>query len=396
MKPTKKNMSLSFATEAVHAGQHPDPHSGAIITPIYQTSTFVQRSPGDHNGYEYARTGNPTRTALEANVAALEKGKHGFAFGSGMAAISTLMGLVKQGDHLIVTNNVYGGTFRYFQRVMTDYGLEFSFVDTSDLSNVESALQENTRIVFIETPTNPMLRLTDIAQLAQFCKQKGLLLAVDNTFMSPYFQRPLELGADIVVHSTTKYLNGHSDVVNGLVIVNDDKIAERFAFLQNAVGAVPGPQDCWLVLRATKTLHLRMRQHNDSAMEIARFLEQEPEIKSVIYPGLESHPQLELAKKQQLDPYGNPGFGGMISFEMGSWDRAKAVLEQVTIFSLAESLGSVESLISHPGSMTHASVPEADRRKFGLTDGLVRISVGVEDTGDLIDDLKEAFKHLPK
>jgi cystathionine beta-lyase/cystathionine gamma-synthase len=387
--------SLHFATQAIHAGQQPDPVSGAIITPIYQTSTFVQASPGKHKGYEYGRTGNPTRDALEANVAALEGGSYGFAFGSGMAAISAIMGLVKQGDHIIVTDNVYGGTYRYFQQIMTDYGISFSFVDTSVLAEVETAVQDNTRIVFIETPTNPMLKLSDIEQLARFCKQKKLLLAVDNTFMSPYFQRPLQLGADIVVHSATKYLNGHSDVINGLVIVNNQQLAERLAYIQNAVGAVPAPMDCWLVLRATKTLHLRMKQHNENAIKIAGYLATHKAVKKVVYPGLESHPQIELAKKQQLDPYGNPGFGGMISFEVGNFDRARTVLEQVTLFSLAESLGSVESLISHPASMTHASVPEADRKRLGLSDGLVRISVGIEDVKDLIADLDFALTGLP-
>lgn len=389
MKKNKKEMK--FATAAIHAGQQPDSASGAIITPVYQTSTFVQESPGVHKGYEYGRTGNPTRTALEDNVAALEKGKHGFAFGSGTAAISGVMGLLKQGDHIVVTSNVYGGTYRYFEQVMTDYGLTFSFVDTSDLTAVESAIRDNTRMVFIETPTNPMLTLTDIRQLADFCKGKNLLLAVDNTFLSPYFQRPLELGADIVVHSATKYLNGHSDVINGLVIVNDDALAERLAFIQNAVGAVPGPWDCWLVLRATKTLHLRMKQHNENALKIAQALEKRSEVKKVYYPGLETHPQIELARRQQLDPYGDPGFGGMISFEMGSWERAKAVLEKVSLFSLAESLGSVESLISHPASMTHASVPREDREKLGVSDGLVRISVGIEDADDLLADLINAL-----
>jgi len=388
----KENSKKNFATEAVHAGQCPDPVSGAIITPIYQTSTFVQESPGRHKGYEYGRTGNPTRGALEANVTVLEKGKHGFAFGSGMAAISAVTGLLKQGDHVIVTGNVYGGTYRYFQRVMTDYGLSFSFVDTSDLSNVKRALQPNSRMVFIETPTNPMLILTDISELAGFCKADGLLLAVDNTFLSPYFQRPLELGADIVVHSSTKYLNGHSDVINGMVVVRDDKPAERLAFLQNAVGAVPAPFDCWLVLRAIKTLHLRMERHNSNAMEIARFLERHPGVSRVIYPGLASHPQRELAMRQQVDPHGNPGFGGMISFDMGTWERAKGLMEKVKIFALAESLGSVESLISHPASMTHASVPAEDRRKLGIMEGLVRISVGIEDVNDLINDLEGALK----
>jgi len=383
-----------FATEAVHAGQKPDSDSGAIITPIYQTSTYVQKSPGVHKGYEYGRTANPTREALEANVAALECGRFGFAFSSGMAATSAIMGLVKQGDHVIVTDNVYGGTYRYFQQVMVDYGLEFSFVDTSDIGNVERALRPTTKMVFVETPTNPMLRLTNLATLADLCKKHDLLLTVDNTFLSPYFQRPLELGADIVVHSSTKYLNGHSDVIGGIVLLNNEKIAERLGFLQNAVGAVPSPFDCWLILRATKTLHLRMKEINHNAQQIAAFLAEHPKVKQVIYPGLESHPQHELAKKQQLDPYGQPGFGGMISFKLGDFDLAKYFLENVSLFALAESLGGVESLISHPASMTHASVPKEEREKFGLTDGLVRISVGVESAADLIHDLETAFDRI--
>lgn len=380
-----------FATAAVHAGQYPDPVTGAVITPIHQTSTFVQESPGRHLGYEYGRTGNPTRDALEANIAALEKGEYGFAFASGMAAVSAVMGLVKQGDHVIVTHNVYGGTYRYFQQVMTDYGITFSFVDTSDLSLTAAAIRENTRMVFIETPTNPMLKLTDIEALARLCNEKKLLLTVDNTFLSPYFQRPLELGAHIVVHSSTKYLNGHSDVINGLVIVNDGKLGERLAYIQNAVGAVPGPMDCWLVLRAVKTLHLRMRQHNANAIEIARFLERRAGVGKVIYPGLESHPQHQLAAKQQLDPGGRPGFGGMISFDLGDWERARRMLEGLSLFTLAESLGGVESLVCHPASMTHASVPEAERKKLGVTGGLLRLSVGVEDVDDLLEDLHRAF-----
>lgn len=383
-----------FATEAVHAGQKPDSDSGAIITPIYQTSTYVQKSPGVHKGYEYGRTANPTREALEANIAALEGARFGFAFASGMAATSATMGLVKQGDHVIVTDNVYGGTYRYFQQVMADYGLEFSFVDTSDLENVERALRPTTKMVFVETPTNPMLRLTDLAALGDFCKKHDLLLTVDNTFLSPYFQRPLELGADIVVHSSTKYLNGHSDVIGGVVLVNNEKIAERLGFLQNAVGAVPAPFDCWLILRATKTLHLRMKAIDHNARQIAGFLAEHPKAQQVIYPGLESHPQHELAKKQQLDPYGQPGFGGMISFKLGEFDRARIFLENVSLFALAESLGGVESLISHPASMTHASVPKEQREKFGLTDGLVRISVGVEYAADLVDDLETAFDRI--
>ncbi|MFQ5822636.1 MAG: trans-sulfuration enzyme family protein [bacterium] len=383
---------MGFATDAVHAGQKPDLDCGAIITPIYQTSTYVQESPGVHKGYEYGRTANPTRQALEKNIATLEKGAFGYAFSSGMAAISAVMGLVKQGDHIIVTDNVYGGTYRYFQQVMTDYGLSFSFVDTAKIALIEEALKPNTRMVFVETPTNPMLKISDLAQISQFCLRRALLLVVDNTFLSPYFQRPLELGADIVVHSSTKYLNGHSDVIGGIVVVKDEKLGERLAFLQNAVGAVPSPFDCWLILRSTKTLHLRMQQHHSNAMEIARYLTKHPKVEKVIYPGLQSHPQHELAKRQQLDPDGNPGFGGMISFEMGSWERGKKLLESVSLFSLAESLGGVESLISHPASMTHASIPKEERTKIGLTDGLVRISVGVESVDDLINDLEQALE----
>ncbi len=390
----KKNWKTNFATNAIHAGQAPELTSGAITTPIFQTSTYVQQSPGVHKGYEYARTANPTREALETNIASLESGAYGFAFGSGMAATSTIMGLLKQGDHIIVTDNVYGGTYRYFEQIMTDYGLRFTFVDTSDLANIEAAMKPNTQLVYVETPTNPMLRLTDLKQTSEWCRQNDLLLAVDNTFLSPYFQRPLELGADIVVHSTSKYLNGHADVIGGILVVNNEKIAERLAFLQNAVGAVPGPFDCWLILRSTKTLHLRMKQHNSNALEIVKYLDANPKVEKVFYPGLESHPQHQLAKRQQLDPYGNPGFGGMISFEMGSFKRARQLLERVSVFSLAESLGGVESLISHPASMTHASVPPEQRRELGITDGLARISVGVEYIEDLKKDLELALEEI--
>lgn len=385
---------MGFATDAVHAGQNPDPESGAIITPIYQTSTYVQQSPGVHKGYEYGRTGNPTRLALEKNIAALEKGRFGYAFGSGMAAISAIMGLVKQGDHVLVTDNVYGGTYRYFHQVMVDYGLSFSFIDTSDASRIESALRPETRMIFVETPTNPMLRLSDLRAISGLCRDRDLLLVVDNTFMSPYFQRPLELGADIVVHSSTKYLNGHSDAIGGVVVVNDAARAERLAFLQNAVGAVPGPFDCWLILRSTKTLHLRMQKHNSNALQVAAFLQDHAKVQKVIYPGLAAHPQHQLAKEQQLDPYGKPGFGGMISFETGNLRNSKAVLENVRVFSLAESLGGVESLISHPASMTHASVPKEQREQLGISDGLVRLSVGVEDADDLIHDLTQALEKI--
>lgn len=383
-----------FATKAVHAGERPDPESGALSTPIYQTSTYVQQSPGVHKGYEYGRTGNPTREALEKKIAALENGRFGFAFSSGMAATSAIMGLVRQGDHVVVTDNVYGGTYRYFEQIMTDFGLSFRFVDTSEFQNVEAALQDNTRMIFVETPTNPLLRISDLAKIAHLCKSRDLLSVVDNTFLSPYFQRPLDLGIDLVVHSTTKYLNGHSDVIGGIVVVNAEKLAERLGFLQNAVGAIPSPFDCWLILRATKTLHLRVRQQNSNAVEIAQYLEKHLKVERVIYPGLERHPHHELACHQQLDPHGQPGFGGMLSFELGSWERAKALLENLSLFSLAESLGGVESLICHPASMTHASVPEEERKKIGLTDGLVRISTGVEAVEDLISDLDQALAKL--
>ncbi len=386
-----ENDKMHFATNAVHAGQAPDQVSGAITTPIYQTSTYVQESPGVHKGYEYARTANPTRQALEKNLAVLENGTAGFAFGSGMAATSTVMGLLKSGDHVIVTQNTYGGTYRYFQQIMTDYGLSFSFVDTSNIANIAVALKPQSKMVYVETPTNPLLQLTDLQATADYCRQHDLLLVVDNTFLSPYFQRPLELGADVVVHSTSKYINGHADVIGGIAVVRSEKIAERFAFLQNAIGAVPSPFDCWLVLRSTKTLHLRMKQQNENALQIARFLQQHPDVKAVFYPGLKTHPQHELAKKQQRDPYGEPGFGGMISFETSGRERAKGILEKFRLMSLAESLGGVETLVCHPASMTHASVPADERKRIGLSDGLVRISAGVEDVRDLIKDLEQAL-----
>jgi cystathionine beta-lyase/cystathionine gamma-synthase len=385
---------LDFATRAIHAGQPPDGTSGAVITPIFQTSTYAQPSPGKHKGYEYGRTGNPTRKALEENIASLENGRFCYTFGSGMAATSTIAGLLEAGDHVIVTNNVYGGTYRFFEQVMRRFGLEFSYVDTSDLAATRAAFHTNTKLVFIETPTNPMLRVTDIRATSELCHNRDCLLCVDNTFLSPYFQRPLEFGADVVLHSTTKYLNGHSDVIGGALVVNNERLAERIAFLQNAVGAVPGPFDCWLILRSTKTLHLRMQRHNENAITIAKFLNEHPRVIRVNYPGLESHPHYELACRQQLDPYGKPGFGGMISFDMGSWKSGKTLLEQVNLFLLAESLGGVESLISHPASMTHGSVPKDDREKLGITDGLVRISVGVEYVEDLVEDLDQALKKI--
>ena len=379
---------MGFATDAIHWGQEPDPATGAIIVPIYQTSTFVQQELGKHKGYEYARTGNPTRAALEKNLARLEGGRFGFAFASGMAAINTVLSLFKSGDHIVAGHNLYGGTFRLFERVLKDFGLNFSYANTAKPEEVSKALQPETRLIFIETPTNPVMEITDIAATARVAHEKGVLLGVDNTFMSPYFQRPLELGADLVVHSTTKYLNGHSDGVGGAIILNDEKIAERLKFLQNAAGAILGPFDSWLVLRGVKTLAVRMKQHNENGMAISEFLAKHPKVKHVHYPGLPSHPQYELARRQMS------GFGGMLAFETGSIDNAKRVLKSVRLCSLAESLGGVETLISHPASMTHASVPPEERARIGITDGLVRISAGIEDTEDLLADVEQALANI--
>ncbi len=379
---------MGFSTDAIHAGQEPDPSTGAIVTPIFQTSTFVQDSFGEHKGYVYARTHNPTRTVLEKNMAALERGKYAYAYSSGLAAISAIMNLIGQNDHVVCSENMYGGTYRLFEKVLVDYGLKFTYVDTSDPGNVESAIRDDTKMVFIETPTNPLLTLSDIHAISSLTRGRNLTLVVDNTFMSPYFQNPISLGADIVVHSSTKYLNGHSDVVGGIVVTNEGAAAERLQFIQNAVGAVPSPFDCWLVLRGLKTLALRMREHDRNAREIASWLDKRDEVEKVVYPGLPDHPQHELAKIQMR------GFGGMISFDVGDLERGKRVLEGAKLFALAESLGAVESLISHPATMTHASVPREERLKMGLTDGLVRISVGIEDTEDLIADLESALKNL--
>jgi len=380
---------MGFATDAIHVGQEPDPATGAIIVPIYQTSTFVQEELGKHKGYEYARTSNPTRAALERNLAALEGAPFSFAFASGMAAINCLMSLLKSGDHVVAGQNLYGGSFRLFERVLKDFGLTFSYVNTCQLEEVERAFRPNTRMIFIETPTNPIMEITDIASTASLAHSHGTRLAVDNTFMSPYFQRPLALGADFVVHSTTKYLNGHSDGVGGAVMLNDDTLADRLKFLQNAAGAVLGPFDSWLVLRGVKTLPVRMQQHNRNGMVVAEFLEHlYPKIKKVYYPGLPSHPQHELAKRQMA------GFGGMISFDTGSLENARKVLKSVRLCSLAESLGGVETLISHPASMTHASVPSEERNRRGITDGLLRISVGIEEVEDIIADLDQALSKV--
>ena len=379
---------MGFSTDAIHAGQEPDPATGAITVPIYQTSTFVQEELGKHKGYEYARTSNPTRVALERNLAALESGAFGCAFASGMAAINALLTLYKAGDHILAGHNLYGGTFRLFERVLKDFGLTFTYVNTCRMDEVERSFQPATRLLFIETPTNPLMEITDIAAAAALAHRNNALLAVDNTFMSPYFQRPLALGADIVVHSTTKYLNGHSDGVGGAVVLNDAALAERLKFIQNAAGAILGPFDSWLVLRGVKTLAVRMERHNQNGMAIAQFLANHAKVKAVYYPGLPSHPQHDLARKQMS------GSGGMIAFETGSIENAKTVLKSVRLCALAESLGGVESLISHPATMTHASVPPEERRRIGITDGLVRISVGIEDVEDLVTDLEQALARI--
>lgn len=379
---------MGFATIAIHAGQEPDPTTGSVTVPIYQTSTYAQEGLGKHKGYEYARTQNPTRSALEQNIAALEGARFGFAFASGMAAIDAVLRLVKAGDHVIVSDNTYGGTFRLFSRILANYNIEFDFVDTSDASNVEAALKPNTRMVFLETPTNPVMIVTDLQAVSDIAHKAGARVVCDNTFMSPYLQRPLEFGVDIVVHSTTKYLNGHSDSVGGVAVLNDEKDAEWLGFVQNGVGAILSPFDSWLVLRGTKTLALRMEQHDRSGRLVAAFLEEHPKVQKLYYPGSLSHRQHDLAKRQQR------GFGGMVAFDVGSLAAARTVLESVKLCTLAESLGGVETLISHPLTMTHASVLPETRARLGITEGLVRISVGIEDTDDIIEDLDQALSKI--
>ncbi|PYR62677.1 MAG: cystathionine gamma-synthase [Acidobacteria bacterium] len=374
-----------FSTICLHAGQQPDPSTGAIITPIYQTATYVQEELGRHKGYEYGRTQNPTRLAVEQNIAAIESGKAAFAFASGMAAIGAIATLLQAGDHVIVSDNTYGGTFRLFDKVLTRSRLSFSYVDTSRLDLVEQAITPATRMLFVETPTNPILTLTDLRQAADLAHRRNLRLVVDNTFASPYVQRPIEFGADIVTHSTTKYLNGHSDSVGGVVILTRDDDIEWLKFIQNAEGAILSPFDSWLVLRGTKTLPLRMIQHNANGLALAQFLAAHPKVQRVYYPGLPSHPQHELARRQMR------GFGGMLSFDLGSLEAARRVLNNVRLHSLAESLGGVETLISHPATMTHASVPDERRAALGISDGLVRISAGIEDIEDLKEDLAQAL-----
>src|SRR5437016_135112 len=375
---------MGFATTAIHAGQEPDSATGAVTVPIYQTSTYAQEGLGKHKGFEYARTSNPTRLALERNLAALEGARFGYAFASGMAAIDATMRLVKAGDHVIVSDNTYGGTNRLFKRVLANYGIEFEFVDTSDVTKVEAAIKDNTKMVFVETPTNPVMIVTDLQAVSDVAHAAGARVVCDNTFMSPYLQRPLEFGVDIVVHSTTKFLNGHSDGVGGAVVLNNEDDANWIQFVQNGAGAILSPFDSWLVLRGTKTLALRMEQHDKSGRAVAAFLEDHPKVKKIYYPGSRSHKQHELAKRQQK------GFGSMVSFDVGSFEAARTVLESAKVFTLAESLGGVDSLICHPATMTHASVAPEVRERLGITDGLVRNSVGIEDTDDIIPDLDQA------
>jgi len=379
---------MGFATTAIHAGNEPDSATGAVTVPIYQTSTYAQEALGRHKGFEYARTQNPTRFAVEQNIGALEGARFGYAFASGMAAIDATLRLVKSGEHVVVSDNTYGGTFRLFSRVLTNYGIEFSYVDTTDVLNVEAAMRENTRMVFVETPTNPVMMVTDLKAVSDVAHAAGARVVCDNTFMSPYLQRPIEFGVDIVVHSTTKYLNGHSDSVGGMVVLNDERDAEWLQFIQNSVGSILSPFDSWLVLRGTKTLAVRMQQHDSSGRKVAAFLEEHPKVEKLYYPGSLSHKQHELARRQQR------GFGGMVAFDTGSLENAGTVLESVRLCTLAESLGGVETLISHPATMTHASVLPETRARLGITDGLVRISVGLEDVEDIIADLDQALEKI--
>lgn len=377
---------MRFDTLAIHAGQNPDPTTGAVMTPVYYTSTYVQDGPGEHKGYEYSRTQNPTRHALEACLAALEGAKYGAAFASGLAASDMVMHMLEAGDHVICSDDVYGGTFRIFDKVFKRHGLHFSFVDLSNPKNLEAAWTPKTKVVWVESPTNPMLKLIDIAAVSELARKKGAITVCDNTFMTPYFQNPLALGADLVVHSTTKYLNGHSDCIGGFACTNDTALSQRMYFLQNAVGGVPSPMDSFLVMRGVKTLHVRMQRHQENAIKIADFLLSHPQAEKVRYPGLTSHPQHVLAKKQMR------GFGGMLTFDIkGGLPAARAFLKRCHLFACAESLGGVESLIEHPAIMTHASVPKETREQLGIADGFIRLSVGIEDAEDLVDDLKQAF-----
>lgn len=378
---------MKAATKFIHAGAEPDPSTGAIMTPIYQTSTYVQAAPGDHKGYEYARSQNPTRTALETALAVIENGQFGLAFSSGVAATDAVIKLLSPGDEVICANDMYGGTYRLFTKIFEKFGIRFTYVDTTNASNIEKAISSSTKLVWLETPTNPLMNITDIAAVAAITKSKKILLAVDNTFASPYLQNPLDLGADIVMHSVTKYLGGHSDVIQGCLVMNDKELREKLYFIQKSCGAVPGPMDCFLVLRGIKTLHVRMKQHCENGRKIAHWLRSNPKVGKVFWPGFEDHPGFAVASKQMRD------FGGMISFELknDSVEEARRVLSSTHLFSLAESLGGVESLINHPASMTHASIPREERIKNGLSDSLIRLSVGIEDADDLIEDLKQAI-----
>jgi cystathionine beta-lyase len=378
---------MKFATKALHAGIEPDPSTGAIMTPIYQTSTYVQAAPGNHKGYEYARTQNPTRDVLQKNIAALENGKHGLCFSSGMGAADAVIKLLSPGDEVISTNDLYGGTYRIFTKVFAKYGIKFHFIPMQDVNHITQYINAHTKMVWVETPTNPMMNVIDINGASAICKKHKLTLVVDNTFASPYLQNPLDLGADIVLHSATKYLGGHSDVVMGMLITNDDNIHEQLKFIQNSCGAVPAPQDCFLMLRGIKTLHVRMQRHCENGARIVAFLVNHPKVESVYYPGLPTHPNHEVAKKQMRD------FGGMVSFTLKGdrMEDAMKVLTGTKYFSLAESLGGVESLIGHPATMTHASIPREERLKTGLKDTLIRLSIGIEDADDLIEDLRQAL-----
>ncbi|HUK24789.1 MAG TPA: PLP-dependent aspartate aminotransferase family protein [Terriglobales bacterium] len=380
-----KNPQPGFATRAIHAGQEPDPSTGAVTAPIYATSTYVQEELGKHKGYEYSRVSNPTRTRLEENLAALEGGIAGRVFASGMAAVNAICTMFRSGDHVVCGHDLYGGVPRLFNQVLADFGLQFTYVNTSDPANVERAIRRNTRMVYVETPTNPLMTLTDIPAVSSICRRKKVDLVVDNTFMSPYFQQPIALGADMVVHSTTKFLNGHSDGLGGVVICTRPEQAEKLAFVQKAVGAILSPFECWLVLRGVKTLAVRMEQHNGNGQRVAEFLSGHKKVRAVFYPGLPDHPQHELAKQQMT------GFGAMITFETGSLSNAKKMLKKVRVCSLGESLGGVETLISHPATMTHAALGEKGRKAIGITDGMVRISVGIESVEDILADLDQAL-----
>ncbi len=380
-----KNREQGFATKAIHVGQEPDPSTGAVVVPIFATSTYVQEGIGKHKGYEYSRVSNPTRTCLEKNLAALEGGASSHVFSSGMAAINALCTTLKPGDHVVCTNNVYGGVPRLFNQVLAKYGLEFSYVDTSDLAAVERAIRRSTRMVYVETPTNPLMTLSDLAAISSICRRRRVDLVVDNTFMAPYFQKPIALGADMVIHSTTKFLNGHSDGLGGVIVCTRPEQAEQFAFIQKSAGAILSPFECWLVLRGVKTLAVRMEQHDRNGRAVADFLHRHSKVKRVFYPGLRDHPQHELARRQMT------GFGSMIAFETGSLKNAQKMLRRVRVCSLGESLGGVETLISHPATMTHAALGEKGRKAIGITDGMVRISVGIEDIADILADLDQAL-----